>query len=66
MTAADPPGARDDAASERKIIQRGLYFEEFEENVVYIHSTLRETSEAKCLPSQPGRLWYFAHPETTD
>jgi acyl dehydratase len=46
MTAADPPGARDDAASERKIIQRGLYFEEFEENVVYVHSPGRTVSEA--------------------
>jgi acyl dehydratase len=46
MTAVGPAGSRDNAAHERRIIQRGLYFEEFEENVVYVHSPGRTVSEA--------------------
>ena len=46
MKAADPAGAPGSAAPERRIIQRGLYFEEFEENAVYVHSPGRTVSEA--------------------
>jgi acyl dehydratase len=34
------------AAAERRIIQRGLYFEEFEADVVYVHNPGRTVSEA--------------------
>jgi acyl dehydratase len=42
-------GQRDSAstpARDRKIVQRGLYFEELEEGVVYVHSPGRTVSEA--------------------
>ncbi|HEY4224872.1 MAG TPA: MaoC family dehydratase [Pseudolysinimonas sp.] len=32
--------------TERRIVQRGLYFEEFEEDVVYVHSPSRTVTEA--------------------
>ena len=46
MTAADPARTPDSTALERRVIQRGLYFEEFQENVVYVHSPGRTVSEA--------------------
>lgn len=39
MKAAGPAGTHHSALPERRIIQRGLYFEEFEEDVV---STIRD------------------------
>jgi acyl dehydratase len=32
--------------NEKRIVQRGLYFEEFEDDVVYVHSPARTVSEA--------------------
>jgi acyl dehydratase len=46
VTAAEPMGTHDSPAPDRRIIQRGLYFEEFEEHVVYVHSPGRTVSEA--------------------
>jgi acyl dehydratase len=46
MKAAGPAGTHHSALPKRRIIQRGLYFEEFEEDVVYVHNPGRTVSEA--------------------
>jgi acyl dehydratase len=46
MTVTDPHGADRVSSSERRVVQRGLYFEEFSEHVVYVHSPGRTVSEA--------------------